>query len=115
MVAVGRPEQSDTHYQDPAVCDMLLMEFGLRGPHFHIINGHVPVIMPSTITMTLNMTAKFLKKPETRMKVAGTDEGRELRARVDGNTPRDVESANLSLTYYAKSFMIILKNRLQVF
>ena len=32
-----------THYQDPAVCDMLLKEFGLEGPHCHIINGHVPV------------------------------------------------------------------------
>ncbi len=32
-----------THYQDGAVCDMLLREFGLEGPHCHIINGHVPV------------------------------------------------------------------------
>lgn len=31
------------HCQDPAVCDMLLAEFGLKGPHCHIINGHVPV------------------------------------------------------------------------
>ena len=31
------------YYQDPAVCDMLLKEFGLEGPHCHIINGHVPV------------------------------------------------------------------------
>jgi fructose-1,6-bisphosphatase-3 len=31
------------YYQDPAVCDMLLREFGLEGPHCHIINGHVPV------------------------------------------------------------------------
>jgi len=30
-------------YQDPAVCEMLLKEFGLEGPHCHIINGHVPV------------------------------------------------------------------------
>ena len=30
-------------YGDPAVCDMLLGEFGLRGDHCHIINGHVPV------------------------------------------------------------------------
>ncbi len=30
-------------YQDPAVCDMLLREFGLEGPHCHIINGHIPV------------------------------------------------------------------------
>lgn len=28
---------------DPAVCDMLLDEFGVSGPHRHIINGHVPV------------------------------------------------------------------------
>ena len=32
-----------TYYQDPAVCDMLLREFGLKGDHCHIINGHVPV------------------------------------------------------------------------
>ena len=32
-----------TYYQDPAVCDMLLAEFGLQGEHCHIINGHVPV------------------------------------------------------------------------
>ena len=32
-----------THYQDPAVCDRLLKEFGLDGPHCHIINGHIPV------------------------------------------------------------------------
>ena len=32
-----------THCQDPAVCVMLLKEFGLEGPHCHIINGHVPV------------------------------------------------------------------------
>ena len=31
------------HYNDPEVCDMLLAEFGLTGPHCHIINGHVPV------------------------------------------------------------------------
>ena len=30
-------------YSDPAVCDMLLKEFGLEGDHCHIINGHVPV------------------------------------------------------------------------
>ena len=30
-------------HQDPAVCDMLLGEFGLEGPHCHIINGHIPV------------------------------------------------------------------------
>jgi len=32
-----------THYHDPAACQMLLQEFGLNGPHCHIINGHVPV------------------------------------------------------------------------
>ena len=32
-----------TYYQDPAVCDQLLKEFGLEGEHCHIINGHVPV------------------------------------------------------------------------
>ena len=32
-----------TLYQDPAVCEALLKEFGLEGPHCHIINGHVPV------------------------------------------------------------------------
>ena len=32
-----------TLYQDSKVCDMLLKEFGLEGPHCHIINGHIPV------------------------------------------------------------------------
>lgn len=32
-----------TYYHDPAVCDALLAEFGLAGPHCHIINGHIPV------------------------------------------------------------------------
>ena len=32
-----------SYYHDPAVCDMLLKEFGLEGSHCHIINGHVPV------------------------------------------------------------------------
>ena len=32
-----------TYYQDPAVCEALLAEFGLVGDHCHIINGHVPV------------------------------------------------------------------------
>ena len=32
-----------TYYHDPAVCQMLLAEFGLEGEHCHIINGHVPV------------------------------------------------------------------------
>ena len=30
-------------YHDQSVCEMLLQEFGLNGPHCHIINGHVPV------------------------------------------------------------------------
>ena len=30
-------------YNDPAVCEGILQEFGLNGPHSHIINGHVPV------------------------------------------------------------------------
>ena len=32
-----------THYNDASVVKMLLKEFGLEGPHCHIINGHVPV------------------------------------------------------------------------
>ena len=32
-----------TLYQDPAVCEQILKEFGLEGPHCHIINGHIPV------------------------------------------------------------------------
>ncbi len=32
-----------TLYQDKAVCERLLAEFGLVGPHCHIINGHIPV------------------------------------------------------------------------
>ena len=32
-----------TLYQDSKICDMLLKEFGLEGPHCHIINGHIPV------------------------------------------------------------------------
>ena len=30
-------------YHDPAVCDSLLLQFGLSGPQCHIINGHIPV------------------------------------------------------------------------
>ena len=30
-------------YNDPAVCEGILKEFELEGPHCHIINGHVPV------------------------------------------------------------------------
>ena len=32
-----------TLYEDPEICDKLLREFDLEGPHCHIINGHVPV------------------------------------------------------------------------
>ena len=32
-----------TLYQNPKICDFILKEFGLSGPHCHIINGHVPV------------------------------------------------------------------------
>ncbi|MBQ5976853.1 MAG: fructose-1,6-bisphosphatase [Oscillospiraceae bacterium] len=32
-----------TLYEDPAICDKILKEFGLEGPHCHIINGHIPV------------------------------------------------------------------------
>jgi len=31
------------HYNSPEICTQLLAEFGLTGPHSHIINGHVPV------------------------------------------------------------------------
>ena len=31
------------YYNDPAVCDMILKDFGLEGRHCHIINGHIPV------------------------------------------------------------------------
>ena len=30
-------------YNDPDICAAILREFGLEGPHCHIINGHVPV------------------------------------------------------------------------
>ena len=30
-------------YHNPKVCDFILKEFGLEGPHCHIINGHIPV------------------------------------------------------------------------
>ena len=32
-----------TLYEDPDICDKILDEFDLHGPHCHIINGHVPV------------------------------------------------------------------------
>lgn len=31
------------HYNDPDVCIQILKDFGLEGPHCHIINGHMPV------------------------------------------------------------------------
>jgi len=127
-----------TFYQNPAVCDMLLREFGLHGPHCHIVNGHVPVkarkgespikgggklividggfskaYQPTSgiAGYTLVFNSRHLRivshqpfagkhnalhhnddiandslvfeKMETRMKVAETDEGRELQAQVD--------------------------------
>ena len=32
-----------SYYNDEQVCERILAEFGLAGPHCHIINGHVPV------------------------------------------------------------------------
>ena len=32
-----------TLYQDSEICEKILREFGLEGPHCHIINGHIPV------------------------------------------------------------------------
>ena len=32
-----------TLYENPEICERILKEFGLHGPHCHIINGHVPV------------------------------------------------------------------------
>ena len=40
----GEPKNAYyTYYNDVSICEMLLKEFGLEGPHCHIINGHVPV------------------------------------------------------------------------
>ena len=127
-----------TWYHDPAVCDMLLKEFGLEGPHCHIINGHVPVktkkgespikgggklividggfckaYQPTSgiagYTLIFNSrnirivshepfagrrdavrndhdianNSLIFEYMESRMKVAETDQGRELQARVD--------------------------------
>ncbi len=127
-----------TYNHDPAVCDMILKEFGLTGPHCHIINGHVPVkvkkgespikgggklividggfskaYQPTSgiAGYTLTFGSRFFRivahQPfagkqyairanadidnesdifewmDTRMKVADTDEGRMLQARVD--------------------------------
>ena len=127
-----------TYYQDPAVCDMILREFGLKGNHCHIINGHVPVkvrkgespikgggkllvidggfskaYQPTSgiAGYTLIFNSRHLRivahepfpgkwnaihnnddiqgesnvfeKLEHRMKVAETDEGKELQSRVD--------------------------------
>ncbi len=127
-----------TYYQDPAVCEMLLKEFGLEGPHCHIINGHVPVrvkkgespikgggkllVIDGGFSKAYQATSGIagytliynsrhyrmvshqpfagkrqalqhnddiindsviFEKLETRMKVAATDEGKELQQRVD--------------------------------
>ena len=127
-----------TYYHDPAVCEMLLQEFGLTGPHCHIINGHVPVkvrkgespikgggklividggfskaYQPTSgiagytliyssrhyrIVSHQPFAGKYnaihnnddiandsvvFETMETRMKVAQTDEGRDLQAKVD--------------------------------
>ena len=127
-----------THYQDPQICDMLLKEFGLEGPHCHIINGHVPVkvkkgespikgggkllVIDGGFSKAYQPTSGIagytliynsrhyrmvshqpfsgkrkalennddivnegvvFEKLETRMKVADTEEGRELQSRVD--------------------------------
>jgi len=125
-------------YHDPAVCDMLLKEFGLEGAHCHIVNGHVPVkarkgespikgggklividggfskaYQPTSgiAGYTLIFSSRYfrivahhpfagkynalhknqdiegdqhiIEKIENRMKIAETDEGRELQAQVD--------------------------------
>ena len=127
-----------TYYQDPEVCRMLLKEFGLEGPHCHIINGHVPVkakkgespikgggrlividggfskayqptsgIAGYTLTFgsrylrivahqpfagkqhaiaanaDIDNDSEIIERMETRLKVADTDEGISLQARVD--------------------------------
>ena len=127
-----------TFYEDPAVCTMLLREFGLRGEHSHIINGHVPVKVRkgespikgggklividggfsrayqatsgiAGYTLVFNSRhfrimahqpfagkwgaihnnddianeSEVFEKLESRMKVAQTDEGRELQSQVD--------------------------------
>ena len=42
--AWSEPKNAYYHlYNDPAVCEGILREFGLEGPHCHIINGHIPV------------------------------------------------------------------------
>jgi fructose-1,6-bisphosphatase-3 len=127
-----------TYYNDGAVCRMLLAEFGLEGPHCHIINGHVPVKVKkgespvkgdgklividggcckayqatsgiAGYTLIFNSRGMrivshqpfagrldalqnnrdiandsvIFETMETRMKIAQTDQGRELQARVD--------------------------------
>ena len=127
-----------TYYNDGAVCRMLLKEFGLEGPHCHIINGHVPVKVKkgespvkgdgklividggfckayqatsgiAGYTLIFNSRGMrivshqpfagrldalqnnhdmandsvIFETMETRMKIAQTDQGRELQARVD--------------------------------
>lgn len=127
-----------TFYNDPAVCEMILNEFGLSGPHCHIVNGHVPVkakkgespikgggkllVIDGGFCKAYQSTSgiagytliysshKFriishqpfegrdaaihrnhditnqshvFERMETRAKIAQTDEGREVQARVD--------------------------------
>ena len=127
-----------THYNDAGVCGMLLREFGLTGPHCHIVNGHVHVkagrgespikgggklividggfckaYQPTSgiagYTLIYNShdmrivthqpfdgrrealyhdrditsQSTVFEKMESRVKVAQTDQGRELQARVD--------------------------------
>ena len=127
-----------THYNDMAVCEMLLKEFGLTGEHCHIVNGHVPVkakkgespikgggklividggfckaYQPTSgiagYTLIFNSRSlrivshepfesrqkaihenhdianesHIFERMHTRVKVAQTDQGRELQARVD--------------------------------
>jgi fructose-1,6-bisphosphatase-3 len=41
-----RKENKGSYYvlrNEESICDMILKEFGVEGPHAHIINGHVPV------------------------------------------------------------------------
>ncbi|KAA6306300.1 Fructose-1 6-bisphosphatase class 3, partial [termite gut metagenome] len=41
-----RKEEKGAYYalrNEESICDMILKEFGVEGPHAHIINGHVPV------------------------------------------------------------------------
>jgi len=127
-----------TYYNESAVCEMLLKEFGLDGEHCHIINGHVPVkakkgespikgggklividggfckayqatsgIAGYTLIYNsrnyrivshepfegrrkailenhdIGNESRIFEKMESRVKIAQTDQGRELQSRVD--------------------------------